>query len=294
MYLAPGAVGYASSMVLPGARQHDLPPVDEYVVEPETRTEMIDGHIVYVSPASPPHAALHAGLDYVLRAHVASGYESTSDMLTRTSERWNFAADAAVYKEGTDPATGHRYLEELAFEVKHKQSWSKLTARAKQLAGRGVRRVFAICVSSKKEGGEDVLVKAGPVMEWMPGADRWTEGDWQELHEDAVIEDPCLHSPIRVRALLDAAEAKRAVVRALLAEEHPDMMEAQGAAELRGYQRGSAEVLREAVIDLCEALAIELTPARRARIAALDANMDVQGLRALRDHIKAHRRWDEE
>ena len=130
MYLAPGAVGYASSMVLPGAGRADLPPVDEYVVEPETRTEMIDGRIVYVSPASPPHAALHAGLDYVLRAHVAPSYESTSDMLTRTSDRWNFAADAAVYKEGADPATGHRYLEELAFEVKHEQSWSKLTARA--------------------------------------------------------------------------------------------------------------------------------------------------------------------
>ena len=292
MYLAPGAVGYASSMVLPEAGHDDLPPVDEYVVEPETRTEMIDGRIVHVSPASWPHAALHAGLDYVLRAHVAPGYGSTSDMLTRTSERWNFAADAAVCKEGTDLATGRRYLEELAFEVKHKQSWPDITARAKQLAGRGVRRVFAICVSSKKQGGEDVLVQAGPVMEWMPGEDRWAEGHWQELEEDAVIEDPCLHSPVRVRALLDAVEAKRAVARALLAEEHPDLMEAQQAAERRGYQQGSAEAiadLRKAIEDMCELLAIELTPARRARMEALDA----PGLRALREQIKAHRRWDE-
>ena len=274
MYFAPGAVGYASSMVFPGARKPDLPPVDEYVVEPETRTEMLDGRVVRVSPASPPHAALHAGLDYVLRAHVAPGYGSTSDMLTRTSERWNFAADAAVYKQGADPATGSRYLEELAFEVKHKQSWPNITARAKQLVGRGVRRVFAICVSSEKQGGEDILVEAGPVMEWMPGEDRWTEGDWQELDNDTVIEDPCLHRPIQVRALLDAAAADDAVVRALHA---------------RGNRVLRALSLRESITNLCEALAIELTPARRARIEALEA----EGLRALLDHIKAKHRWDE-
>ena len=289
MYFAPGAVGYASSMVLPGARQHDLPPVDEYVVEPETRTEMIDGRIVYVSPASTPHAALHAGLDYVLRAHVAPGYGSTSDMLTRTSERWNFAADGAVYKQGTNPATGSRYLEELAFEVKHKQSWPDITARAKQLAGRGVRRVFAICVRSRKEGDEDIVTQTGPVMEWIPGEDRWTEGDWEKLDPDAVIEDPCLHRPIQVRALLDAAAADDAVVRALKARGNPVLEELQSQAEGQGFQQGRAQTLRHTIQTLCQVLDIELTPARRDRMAALDAD----ALQTLHDRIATHRRWDE-
>ena len=274
MYSAPGAVGYATSMVFPGARKPDLPPVDEYVVEPETRAEMIDGRIVHVSPASPPHGDLHTRLDNIVYNHAAPGYVASSDMLTRTSERWSFAADASIRKEGTDPATGSRYLEELAFEVKHKQGWPDITARAKQLAGRGVRRVFAICVRSKKQGGEDIVVQTGPVMEWMPGEDRWTEGQWQDLDEDAVIEDPCLHRPIQVRALLDAAAADDAVVRAL---------------EARGNRVLRALSLRESITDLCEALAVELTPARRARIETLD----VEGLRALRDAIKAHHRWDE-
>ena len=280
MYLAPGASGYAS-MVLPGARHPDLPPVDEDMVEPESRQEMIDGRIVHVSPANRPHAALHAGLDYVLRAHVAPGYESTADMLTRTSERWNFAADAAVCKEGTDPATGRRYLEELAFEIKHEQSMTDLTARARQLAGRGVRRVFAICVRSRKHRGEEVVIATGPVKEWVPGEDRWHEGHWALLDDDSVIEDPALRYPIRVQALLDAAGAHDAVARALLAQGNPVLVQAIEAAK--------EQTLRQSIVDMCEMLAIELTPGRRARIESLDAT----GLGALRDHIKAHRRWDE-
>ena len=275
-FLAPGGSGYAS-MVLPGANQPHWPPVDEHAVEPETREEMIDGRVVYAAPADPPHGDRHFDLDFVLRASVSPGYVGSTDMLTRTSDRWSFAADASIRKQGTDPATGRRYLEELAFEIKHTQRMSDLTDRARQLVDRGVRRVFVICVSSKQREGTEI-VEAGPVMEWAAPKGQGSDGHWSELDPDGVIEDPCLCHPIRVRALLDATEADNAAVRALEARGNPtlkDMLAKHG--------------LREAIFAQCELLGIVLTPARRARLDTLDTD----GLGALRAHIQAHRRWDD-
>ena len=290
MFLAPGVSGYAS-MVLPGANQPHWPPVDEHAVEPETREEMIDGRIVHAAPAGPPHGDRHFDLDFVLRASVAPGYVGSTDMLTRTSDRWNFAADASIRKQGIDPATGHRYLEELAFEVKHTQRMSDLTARARQLVDRGVRRVFVICVrgqeeqsqEQRKQGKGKERIEAGPVMEWDAAS-----GGWIELDADGYIEDPCLCHPIRVRALLDATEADNAVVRALEARGNPLLKKMQEDAE----QQGRAQGLREALVTLCRGFAIELTPERRAHIDALVDALDAAGLQALLDRIAVHHRWD--
>lgn len=54
---------------------------------PETRYGVIDGRVVYVSPADPPHASRHSKLSALLEASVAPGFEAASDMLTRTSDR---------------------------------------------------------------------------------------------------------------------------------------------------------------------------------------------------------------
>jgi hypothetical protein len=263
-FVEPGAAGYAHPMVLPGDEQSRFPPVDEHVVEPETRQEMIDGRIVYASPAHLPHAYRQAWLDSVLSTNVAPGYVSAADMLTRTSEGWNFAADASIRKLGTDPATGHRYLEELAFEIKYTQSMKDITARARQLADRGVRRVFMICVHGKKRGNHDEIGPTGPVMEWSVARNRWIE-----LAPDALIEDPCLRQPIRVRALLDTIEAKKAVARGLLAEDNPVLAEAIDAA------RTEAETKAQAAEDRMRRLAD--AERRRAR-ASIYAILDARGL----------------
>lgn len=194
--------------------------MDEHVVVPEARQEMIDGRIVYAAPALAPHAVCHTRLGYLLGASVAPGYLGTLDLLTRTSEDWNFAADGAVLKQGKDPATGHRYLEELAFEIKYTQSLSDMTERARQLANRGVRRVFMICVSEieprrdpKKDPDEG---KVDAVMEWSAADDAWIE-----LPADGIIEDPCLHTPLSVRAIMDVTAADDTVLRALAARHNP-------------------------------------------------------------------------
>jgi hypothetical protein len=264
-YLAPGA-GFAHAIRLPGDGMR--PGIEDHMVPGETREELIDGRVMQTLPAHPPHADRHAELDYVLRANAAAGYVSSSDLLTRTSENWDFAADAAIRKDGNDPETGGRYLEELAFEIKHTQRMGDLTRRARELVGRGVRRVFVICVDRDEPG---------PVLEWSGGAAApgAANDGWVELDPDGFIEDPCLQTPVAVRALLDASAADNAVARALRAKNNPVLQEIK------------AEGLRQAVLDLCELLELEVTPARRARLEA----MDVDALNRMREALKAQRHW---
>jgi hypothetical protein len=254
------------------------PRIDERVATPETREEYIDGRVVHALPASPEHADMQAGLARVLGTSTAPGYVTSVEMLTRTSANWDFAADVSIRKRGPDPETGTRHLEELAFEVKNTQSMSDLTRRAEQLAGRGVRRVFVICVRPGEEVDE---IKAGPVLEWSQ-----EQHEWVELGEDAVIEDACLHGPLPVRALIDAAEGDDTMARTLLDKGNPVLREH----EKQVYDRALADGLREVragILDLCEALDIEVTPGHLAELE----RMKMGELGALRNALKTRRAW---
>jgi hypothetical protein len=107
-----------------------------------------------------------------------------------------------VRKEGIDPSSGRRYLEELAFEIVNEQSLRHITVRAEDIIGRGVRRLIVI------------FVKKGTVTEWSPAEHRFVP-----LPLDGVLEDPTLAQPIPIRAMLDAAAAKRAVAAAVWAQD---------------------------------------------------------------------------
>ncbi|MCG8422073.1 MAG: Uma2 family endonuclease [Proteobacteria bacterium] len=272
IYLAPGADS-AHRVEFPG---ETFPPPDEHLVEPETDREMIDGQIIQVSPANPPHADRTVDISYVLRAHVAPNYVASADLLTRVSDENDFATDACIRKAGTD-AQGHRHLEELSFEVKHTQSESSLKKRARMLIRRGVRRVFAVYVRVEYLDGAEI-VKAGPVKEWSRD-----KNDWEKLDDDYVIKDPCLQQPIAVRSLLDAVQADNAVAQALIDKHNPviDRLVREES------QQAIREERRQAVRDLCRAFAIELTPERQQRIDSLSPD----GLYALRTYLLEHRRW---
>jgi Putative restriction endonuclease len=190
-----------------GSRAAGLAP-DEHLVEPETRWEVIQGARIQASPARPPHADRHFTMDYVLGGHLAAGYVGATDLLTRWSSEDDYATDTSVRRAGLDQATGERHLEEMAFEVAYTQRRAELEARARLLAERGVRRIFA------------VFVKDGTVEEWSREA-----GIWQALIPGTNIEDACLAEPVPVRALLDAAAADEAVARALVARRHPVITE---------------------------------------------------------------------
>src|ERR1043166_8291698 len=114
-----------------------LPDIDDRLVEPETRYEMLDGELIYVAPADPPHAERHVQLCALLEAHTGPGFEVACDLLTRTSKVDDFAPDVSVYPAGQHPSTGRRQLEQLAFEVVSAQSIRVATRKAGELAAAG-------------------------------------------------------------------------------------------------------------------------------------------------------------
>jgi hypothetical protein len=251
-----------------------MPRIDDRLVPGETRQEMVRGRRVIASPAQPPHALRHNTVDYVVRAHVAPGYEAATDLLTRVGPGSDFATDTCVLRSGIDPATDTRYLEELAFEVVSEQSLRDITERAEDLCNRGVRRLIAI------------FVKKNEVAEWSG-----EHGRWMPLPLDAKLEDPTLARPMLVQALLDAAMADNEVVEALAAKGNPRLAqreaEAHATGRTEGRPEGRTEGLTRGITALCEALEIPIGPSERSQMQALDAD----GLEGLLTHIQANRRW---
>jgi hypothetical protein len=225
--------------------------VDERLVMPETRFEVIDGEVVYVSPADCPHASAHSKLSALLEACVAPEYDATVDMLTRTGEMGDMAPDASIYPREPDPKTGGRQLEALAFEVVSTESLSHAAVKAARLVARGVRRVFAIDVGRAK------------ALEWS----RRTDG-WEILAPEAVVTDEALAAPLVIRDLLGAARVDDALARALLARSNPVLDAALADREARGEARGEAKGRAAGIFNLLAARGIAVDEATRARIAA--------------------------
>lgn len=241
--------------------------VDERLVMPGSGIEILDGKVLSVPGADPPHARRHAELAYVLGAHIAPGYVSALDMLTRTDARSDFAPDASVYPEAKDPETGGRRLEVLAFEVVSTQRLAVATRKARALAARGVRRVFALVLSKDK------------ALEWDLGSSSPPGGRWRPMHRDEVIQDASLASPLPVGALLDVARADEAVLAALEAR-RPDLV-------ARIEARARADATRDAILGLCTVLDIRLTKPRLQRVNRASPHE----LTAIARAIRKHRRW---
>ena len=239
---APGSSG--DSLHLPG--RGGFPRVDDHLVVPEiTRDEIIAGRRVVASPAKEPHATQHTQLDYVVRAHIAPGYLVAADLLTRHGEKSDFATDVCAYKEGIDPQTGARHLEEIAFEIVSEQREGNVTEKAVAMHRRGVRRIFAI------------FVKGPRLCEWSSESQSWSP-----LEAGSWIEDRCLVTPLAVAPLLDAALADNAVADALIAKGNPTIMNRVATAEARGKTAGRAE----SILKVLEARAVPVSPAQREEI----------------------------
>jgi hypothetical protein len=257
MLLAPGASSRAPAASFPS---HDrrppspstFPPVDEHLVKPEvSREEIIRGRKIVTMGANPPHAETNSRLDFIVVPHVREGYVAATDLLIRAAEQSNFATDCCVRKQGIDPKTGSRYLEELSFEIVNQQSMRNVTEKAEDLTHRGVRRFFAI------------FVKTNEIGEWSP-----SKGEFVRMSIDGMLEDPLLIRPIAVRALVDAALAENEVALALLKKGNPALRQIIEKERDKGHDAG----LREMLVDLLQSR-FETLPAHiHARIQRADAN----------------------
>src|SRR6187551_643167 len=179
---------------------HLTPPaVDDRLIAPESRFEVIDGRLAHVPPAHEPHGTRHSELCALLEAHVADGYDVACDMLTRTGELSDIAPDASVFPIARDTATGGRQLEEIAFEILSTERLAHAAHKARLLAERGVRRVFAIDVERKR------------ALTWSTATSAW-----EILPPSGAIDDRVFAVPLPIDALAGAARADDAMARALV------------------------------------------------------------------------------
>jgi hypothetical protein len=257
-WLAPSAAGGSVALKMPSAAgggalklpgMSAFPPLDEHVVRPETREEMVRGEHIYAQPALAPHADQHFRMDYVLGGHLRPGYVGSTDLITHVLHGSDFASDTCVRKGGEDARTGQRFLEELAFEVVHEQPEKKVAERAEDWTRRGVRRVIG------------VFVKKGTVEEWQPRAKKW-----RPLALSGAISDPCLVRPLSVEALLDAAAVDDEVARALESKNNPVILAMKAASEERGEERGERRAAAAAVLKVLAGRGLDVPPRVRAAI----------------------------
>ncbi|HEY7215418.1 MAG TPA: hypothetical protein VIC28_12360, partial [Thermoanaerobaculia bacterium] len=174
-----------------------------------------------------------------------------TDLLTRHDQESDFATDTCVYKEGVDPATGGRYLEEIAFEVVSEQNEGYVTEKALRMHRRGVRRIFSVWVKGPRR-----------VCEWSSES-----RSWRPLEAGSRIEDPCLAAPVVVAALLDAAAADKAVVEALVVKGNPEIRNREAAAEARGEAKGEAMGRAAAILEVLAARGIPVSTDQRQAIS---------------------------
>jgi len=244
----------------PGA---SFPAVDERLVMPETRFEVIEGKVEHVPPADEAHGTQHSKISALLEAHAAEGYDVAVDMLTRTSVKGDMAPDASVFPTARDAKTGGRQLEEMAFEIVSTERLGHAAKKARALSHRGVRRIFAIDVERRR------------ALTWSPPTDAW-----EILSSDAEIKDRALAAPLPIRALVDAAKADDAVAAALLAKKNPVLESALRDSEARGEARGRARgVLDGKIESLLAILSARGMPAtkkseKKIRAVADEAKLD--------------------
>lgn len=241
--------------MLPTTEELPAPAIDERLVAPESRYEILDGVVTYVPPADPPHGERHSKISALVEAHAHGDFKVASDLLTRTSRIDDIAPDVSVFPRAPDPDTGGRQLEQLAFEVVSTQFLAHAGKKAAKLAGRGVRRIFAIDVERDR------------ALEWSRELGRWSA-----LDAEASIQDPALAVPLAVGALLLAADTHDAMARALVARENPIIQQVRAAEHEEGRAEGLAEgVARgraDAVLAVLAARNLTVPDRDRARILA--------------------------
>jgi hypothetical protein len=227
----------------------ELPDIDERLVAPNTRYEILDGVVEYVSPADIPHGVRHAQILLLIGAHIGLEFQVACDLLSRVTRIDDFAPDVSVFPVAPDPRTGGRQLDQLAFEVIGKKSLARTTRKAAKLVARGVRRVFAIDVERSR------------ALEWSSADD-----DWREVQD--AIEDPVFDVPLPIEALIRTMKTDDLTARALLGKHNPVLEATRAHDRAEGLAEGRVEGKREALIALLEARGVSLDEAARQRIAA--------------------------
>jgi hypothetical protein len=218
-------------------------------------------------PGNALHGQPHGHVYFVLHTYVAAGYELDVAALAREPSGPALGSDIRVRRNGIDPRTGERFVEEMAFAIESQrpEAGEVIATHVAALLARGVRRVFTLSgpggdrttaeprahVDERKgallderkrallderkralldERKRSMPARSAGKQARRPGPLReWVpaQSAWRAYGDDAVIVDASLCEPVPVRALLDAVEADRAVARALI-DRRVDVIEDYG------------------------------------------------------------------
>jgi hypothetical protein len=262
--LAPGV---SSNTVYAPGRFDRMPAVDDRIAAPESRVEIIDNEVFHTMGSNQPHGVQHFDAVGLFSGVLADGYSGAIDMLTRTDEETDIAPDICVFPSAPDPATGGRQLEEIAFEILDTERLSHATRKVEKYATRGVRRIFALRVTTRM------------VYEW-----NHEHGDWMELGVDVLLHDRCFLAPFPPGAFLDRVAARDSLARSLFAHPNRVVTETLGRTHDEGVKLGRDEGVKlgrdegmlAALIAVCETrLARTLDHEERANFAAHRTARDV-------------------
>ena len=144
-------------------------------------------------------------------------------------------------------------VEEIAFEVLDTERLAHATDKVEKFAKRGVRRLFAVRVASRK------------VYEW-----DHAHHDWTELDAGAEITDRCFRVPVPVAALVDRVLADDTIARSLLASRNRVIERALADREARGEARGELRSLAGAVLRVLARKGVSVDDEARARVLDCD------------------------
>jgi hypothetical protein len=163
-----------------------LPAVDQRLVAPASRHEILNGKVMSLPPLG---GEVLARANALVDAHRAHGYSVALFLLTRTSIIDDLAPDLSVLPDVTEPETEGRRIQELAFMVASGDALDVAGVKASKLVARGVRRAFAIDFVAEQ------------ILEWSM-ADGWCA-----LDPSGQLDDRALARPIPLVAFLREARA---------------------------------------------------------------------------------------
>jgi Uma2 family endonuclease len=228
------------------------------------RYELSEGHAVYCAPAGPKHGRPHVVGALPLSTDPAV-LDIGADVGHALGEKTLRAPDLSVGDLGEGEGTWSSKAPPLAIEYAGQgQDEADLRAKTEQLLEAGTRFVWVVRLVGPRR--VEVYEKGQPMRTKLPG---------ERLEAPGVLKNGPL-----VEALYDREASFEQALQNLL--------ERKGYAGLDAVRaEGKAEGLRTAVSDLCEALAIVLTPEQRAQLEA----MGLGELEALRQTLKQTKRW---
>ena len=235
---------------------------------PEGRYELSQGYPIYCAPSGPRHGGSKATGVLPLSTDPLV-HESGVDVGYSDGDRTVRAPDVSVGNVPDQPGWA-RGAPPLTVEYADTGTdEAELRQKIAELLSAGTQQVWVVRlwgprrVEVHRAGSASVAVRAAG----------------QQLEAPGV-----LANPLPVEALYDRGAAFEATLRNLL--------QRRGYASLdavldEGARQGQTLAMREGLGDLCEALGVELTSARRAALASLD----LDGLITLRAALKQHGRW---